>query len=574
MIANQIGKPMSLATRACVFLVVLSLFATAERQCAVADDVYRPNPHPPTDGRIGSNYTPAYAVNQVQFWHDFRPDVVEEELAAAKKYFGISTLRVFLHDINFFQEKEVLMANLEKFLAICDRHDIKPGVVFFDGCHRHEGIYLDKPTEAVPGFHNSRWAQSPQARDIDPDNLDKFKPYVQEVIRAHRTDDRVLYWEIHNEPPPGDKYRDRLKRAGYAWAKEIKPIQPVLNCEKGPGGWGDCDVSDIVDAHVYSNAHGPLRDLSERNPKKGTVFTEAGARWKATRRNFGGPIDMIYWLEQRRRQGQSTPGMYLCWELMVGNSNCRWHWIDTGYQRGQPDPEPEIPWCGLLWPDCTPVSLAESEAVRRYVTGKSEALLFEDFEDHNADGWTAYGTEELPTRNAVTLAVDAKAVAGDANWTDYILEGQVAIPPGQAQTGCAGFLFRVNKAEDALEKMQAYCVTFDSSKLVLSKIEGNSQKTLATYDLTRLKCKVRTNEWNMIRVALNGPRIRIWFNRMHPSADPEKGLRIDYTDEQAPILSGSIGLWARGAPAMFDNIVVLPVNLLPEPCQEHAEDRK
>jgi len=45
---------------------------------------------------------------------------------------------------------------------------------------------------------------------------------------------------------------------------------------------------------------------------------------------------------------------------MVGNSNCRWHWID---QPGAA--EPEIPWCGLLWPDATPVSLAEAEAIRR-----------------------------------------------------------------------------------------------------------------------------------------------------------------------------------------------------------------
>ena len=51
---------------------------------------------------------------------------------------------------------------------------------------------------------------------------------------------------------------------------------------------------------------------------------------------------------------------------MVGNSNCRWHWRDSGHTRGAPDPEPEIPWCGLMWPDCTPVSLAEAEAIRRY----------------------------------------------------------------------------------------------------------------------------------------------------------------------------------------------------------------
>ena len=128
---------------------------------------YKQNGIPPTDGLIGSNYTPAYAVNQVQFWHDFRADVVEKELSAANKYFGINTLRVFIHDINYFQDKDNLMKNIEKFLVISEKHHIKPGFVFFDSCHRDDGIFLTKPTEPVKGFHNSRWAQCPQKRYLD-----------------------------------------------------------------------------------------------------------------------------------------------------------------------------------------------------------------------------------------------------------------------------------------------------------------------------------------------------------------------------------------------------------------------
>jgi hypothetical protein len=535
--------------------MVTALIAVALGQGARADEIYQANPNPPTDGLVGSNYTPAYAVNQVQFWHDFRPEVVDKELAAASKYFGISTLRVYLHDINFFQDKENLLGNIKKFLTICAKHGIRPGFVFFDGCHRHEGIYLDKPTEPVSGFHNSRWAQSPQARDIDKDNLDKFKPYVQEIIRAHRTDDRVLWWEIHNEPPPGDEYRDRLKRAGYEWAKEVKPTQPVLNCEKGKMGWADCEVTDIVDAHIYNHAHGSLRTLSEANPKKGTVITEAGARWKASRRNFGGPIDMVHWLGQRRQQGKSTPGMYLCWELMVGNSNCRWHWIDKPGAA-----EPEIPWCGLLWPDGTPVSLAEAEAVRRYATGKSEALFFEDFESHSAKAWQSYGTENLPVRNAATLAPGTMIVAGDETWTDYVLEGQVVIKPGakDATPGNAGLLFRVNDPADGPDAMRGYAVTFDCKNLVLSKIDNGSRQELVTYDLTTLKSDTQVNEWSMIRVAATGARIRVWFNRMHPSSDPQRGLRIEFNDKNKPILSGAIGAHTDNVTAMVDNIVVLP----------------
>ena len=108
-----------------ILAVVLSLAASLQafdRQVASADEVYNANPKPPTDGLVGTNYTPAYAVNQVQFWHDFRPKVVEKELAAAQKHFGISTLRVYLHNINFDEENKVFMANLEKFMTICDKH--------------------------------------------------------------------------------------------------------------------------------------------------------------------------------------------------------------------------------------------------------------------------------------------------------------------------------------------------------------------------------------------------------------------------------------------------------------------
>ncbi|MHC4641251.1 MAG: family 16 glycoside hydrolase, partial [Planctomycetota bacterium] len=410
------------------------------------------------------------------------------------------------------------------------------------------------------GYHNGRWAQSPQARDIDKDNLEKFKPYVQEIIRVHRMDQRVLFWEIHNEPPPGDEYRDRLKRAGYKWAKEANPTQPVLNCEKGKRGWADCEVTDIVDAHVYLHNYGPLDYLAAANPEKGTVITEAGARWKAAIRNFGDPAEMIHWLELRRKRGKSTPGVYLCWELMVGNSNCRWHWRDKPGAS-----EPEIPWCGLMWPDATPVSLAEAEAIRRYATGKSRALFYSNFE-HSTEGWKPYGAKELKAVNALNMQPEVKAVAGDERWTDYVLEGTVAIQPGKsAKTGDAGLLLRVNKPGEGLDEMRGYAVTFNINKqLVLSKIENHTPKQLEAFDLTTLDTKTRMNEWSMIRVAVNGSRIRIWFNRMHPSSDLNRGLRIDFTDEENPFLSGAIGVRAHRVEAWFDNIVVLPVDVLPQ----------
>jgi len=171
---------------------------------------------------VGSNYTPAYCVNQVQMWHDFRPEVVDRELAAAREYFGINTLRVYLHNINHEAEKDRFLANLDQFLEICQRHGIRPGLTFFDDCHRHEGIELDRPVEPVKGYHNGRWAACPQDRDRKSENLPKLQAYVQAVIRAHARDPRVLWWEVFNEPNIKSEFSVNLRRLGYDWSRGKK----------------------------------------------------------------------------------------------------------------------------------------------------------------------------------------------------------------------------------------------------------------------------------------------------------------------------------------------------------------
>jgi len=91
-----------------------------------------------------------------------------------------------------------------------------------------------------------------------------------------------------------------------------------------------------------------------------------------------------------------VPGVYLCWELMAGNSHCRWYW---GTKDGTP--EPPIPWCGLMWPDGSPVLLAEAEAIRAYTTGERRALFFDDFQDQpppRRAGWTHYGRAAAGSR--------------------------------------------------------------------------------------------------------------------------------------------------------------------------------
>ena len=506
---------------------------------------------------VGSNYTPAYCVNQVQMWHEFRPEVIDRELAAAARCFGLTSLRVYLHNLVFDNERDAFLDRIDQFLALCQKHGIRPGFVFFDDCHRRDGIVFGPQKPPVDGYHNGRWAACPQGRERTDDNLPKLQAYVQDTIRRFRADPRVLWWEVYNEPNRRAAFSRKLRVLGYRWAKEAEPVQPVLCC------WDDSPETDVVDAHNYSSNFRAWDRQADRNPAKGTVFTEAGARWYAGRAASNGePVEVIGWLRSRRKAGKTVPGVYLCWELMVGNSHCRWYW---GTKDGAP--EPTLPWCGLLWPDGTPVSLAEAEAIRSYTTGKARALFFDDFQDAalpERPGWTRYGGRAAGS-GVLRLPPHAKMIAGDPAWSDVLLEAVVML---RDRATNAGLVFRVNRPGHGPDEMLGYYAGFDTQALYLGKMDNNWQP-LATVDLRGLDWRIEPGAWNLLRVALRGPRIRVWLNPLHD--DP--GLRIDHVDAKAPILRGAIGLRTHNVSAWFDNVVVLPLAAVP-PAMLRAAPRK
>jgi hypothetical protein len=531
-------------------VAIALLFLPAACLVAAPKGVKAPPPYD-TSKWVGANYTPAYCVNQVQMWHEFRGDVIDVELAAAKKHFGITTLRVYLHNLVYDAEADKMLERMDKFLSICKKHDIRPGFVFFDDCHRKSGIVLTPQKPPVDGYHNGRWAACPQNRHRKPENMGGFKAYVQGVVKRFANDKRVLWWEIFNEPNRS-AFSQTLCKKGYAWAKELKPVQPVLCC------WNDRPETDIVDAHNYGQNFAVWDKQADMNPAKGTVFTEAGARWYYTKpRSNGTPTEVMAWLRRRKAASKTTPGVYLCWELMVGNSHCRWYW---GTKHGTP--EPPVPWCGLLWPDGTPVSLAEAESVRSYVTGKPRAMLFEDFESHTVasqapPGWKTYGNTGRG-KGYLELSPRMKMVAGEASWGDYIIEAAVMLRDGRSD---AGLIFRVNDPGKGNDQMRGYYAGFTTDKLYLGRM-NNNWKALATFDLTKLPSAPKANGWSLLRIAVEGRRIRVWLNATHD--DP--GLRIDYTDKgKDAIGTGSVGVRTNSITAWFDDIVVLPISELPKP---------
>ncbi len=221
--------------------------------------------------RFGANFTPSTAINQLEMWQaeTFDPATIDRELGWAASI-GMRLMRVFLHDLLWEQDSAGFLRRMEQYLAIAAKHRIKTMFVFFDDCWKPDPK-LGKQPEPKPFTHNSGWVQSPGFRVVDnPALWGRLERYVKGVLNHFSGDDRVLLWDLYNEPGNGTSGDHVTKkglrgdlslpflRAVFAWAREADPSQPLT---AGPWNFSpDFDSinrflfeeSDVVSFHCYS----------------------------------------------------------------------------------------------------------------------------------------------------------------------------------------------------------------------------------------------------------------------------------------------------------------------------------
>src|SRR5512133_3819891 len=227
---------------------------------------------------VGSNYIPATAVNELEMWQSdtFDVDRINLELIWAENL-GMNTMRVFLHDLLWKQDPSGFKKRIDKFLSVASRHRIKPIFVLFDSCwDPFPELFHQRPPQA--GIHNSRWLQSPGATALaDPKQESRILDYVANVILAFADDDRILAWDVWNEPdnlntssygrverPDKLKLVERLLPKVFQYARSGRPSQPVTS-GVWQGDWSSPDKltpiqkiqmeqSDVISFHSYDKA--------------------------------------------------------------------------------------------------------------------------------------------------------------------------------------------------------------------------------------------------------------------------------------------------------------------------------
>jgi hypothetical protein len=224
---------------------------------------------------VGSNYIPATAINELEMWQadTFDPRRIDLELGWAESL-GMNTMRVFLHDLLWQQDAGGLQRRIDTFLRIANKHKIKPMFVLFDSCW-DPFPQVGRQRAPKPGVHNSGWMQSPGANALkDPSEYPRLQAYVQGVVAAFANDNRVLAWDLWNEPDNLNQssYR-KLEPANkvalvlamlpkvFAWARSANPTQP-LTSGVWKGDWSgpekltpieriQLESSDVISFHNY-----------------------------------------------------------------------------------------------------------------------------------------------------------------------------------------------------------------------------------------------------------------------------------------------------------------------------------
>jgi hypothetical protein len=327
---------------------------------------------------VGVNYITSTAVNQLEmFQHDtFDLRRIDSELRVAR-LIGFNTVRVFLHDQLWAQDRLGFQYRLALFVDTAARHGIKPLFVLFDSCW--DPLPEPGPQRPPrPGVHNSGWVQSPGARHLDDRGYRKtLHDYVVGVLRQFRNDDRVLGWDLWNEPDnPARVYRDverpdkvrlveTLLPEVFAWARSVNPAQP-LTSGVWFGIWGDparrsatstiqLDNSDVITFHSYGKPDEFEARIAELAPLGRPIMcTEYLAR------GFGSTIEGILPVTRRHNVGAYN------WGLVAGKTQTTLPW--DSWSRPYPAP-PDVWFHDLLRSDGRPYRDEEIKLIQM-MTGK------------------------------------------------------------------------------------------------------------------------------------------------------------------------------------------------------------
>jgi Glycosyl hydrolases family 2, TIM barrel domain len=309
---------------------------------------------------VGSDFLPSTAINQLEMWQaaTFDSATINRELGWAENI-GMNVMRVYLHDLAWQTDKAGFKKRIDTYLSIASSHHIKTLFTIFDDCWNPDAKAGPQPNPK-PGIHNSGWVRSPNAAvHNDPAQWGYLEEYVKDVLTTFKDDDRILMWDLYNEPGNSGYLLGSmpLLEKIFQWAWTVRPSQPLTAAT-----WFDVEAfnqyqlnnSDVITFHNYNDAANLEKELQEKlKLGRPLICSEYMARTRNSKFQTHLPIFKKYAVGA------------INWGFVSGKSNTIYQW-DTPIPDGS---EPKIWFHDIFRKDGTPFDPQEIIVIKE-LTGK------------------------------------------------------------------------------------------------------------------------------------------------------------------------------------------------------------
>jgi len=273
--------------------------------------------------QVGWNYTPSTCVNHIEWWQDEKhvsDSSINRELKLGEQL-GYNSIIVYLSYIVWVKDSAYLKSRFSRFLTIADSRHFTVTPIFFDDVGFKGGDpVLGDQGQPVAGQLMSQWTASPgPTLSVSTAERPRFKRYVQDFIKTYGQDNRILMWNLYNEPGnSGMGIRTfPLVELAFQWAREIGTTQPLTSSVWGgfSGPSWPYDLSDVSTFHGYTNNAGLSGDIGNlRCAQRPVICTE----WLARSQGSNILVDLPLF----KRLGVGC----FSWGFINGRMQCQYPW--------------------------------------------------------------------------------------------------------------------------------------------------------------------------------------------------------------------------------------------------------
>lgn len=234
----------------------------------------------------GCNYMSADCANRVDQWQEYgfeeRFETTARELALMSEL-GFNSIRIIPEFIVWLKEHDGFMERFERYIDLAARNSISCMVVLGNDCmppYEEALKRMELGEQHVDwGYHGGRRVSQHGSFDgagysllDEPKYAEKYYEFVREIVEKYKNDERILIWDVFNEP--GNSKRKFMSlphlEKFLQIIRGIDPIQPLTI-----GIWSQTteleklhdiekfglENSDLLSYHNYNSYEDNIREI-------------------------------------------------------------------------------------------------------------------------------------------------------------------------------------------------------------------------------------------------------------------------------------------------------------------------